>query len=53
MLTYLIQFWLNNSDSITYWKSRLQDAGRDNLLVARLADIQSLRHDFESLLKDE
>ncbi|CDN11285.1 hypothetical protein RintRC_7365 [Richelia intracellularis] len=48
----VIQFWLNNSDSITYWKSRLQDAGRDNLLVGRLADIQSLRHNFESLLKD-
>ncbi|MDJ0619027.1 MAG: hypothetical protein QNJ63_20170 [Calothrix sp. MO_192.B10] len=48
----VIQFWLNNSDSIAYWKSRLQDAGRDNLLVARLADVQSLRHEFESLLGD-
>ncbi|WP_088242611.1 hypothetical protein [Calothrix rhizosoleniae] len=48
----VIQFWLNNSDSIIYWKSRLQDAGKDNLLVARLADIQSLRYEFEFLLEE-
>ncbi|MDJ0675240.1 MAG: hypothetical protein QNJ36_07670 [Calothrix sp. MO_167.B42] len=48
----VIQFWLNNSDSVTYWKSRLQDAGRDNLIIGRLADMQSLRYEFESLLED-
>lgn len=46
----VIEFWLNNGDSIQYWKTRLKDAGRDNLLVARLADIKSLQAEFESLL---
>lgn len=46
----VVQFWLNNSESINYWKARLQDAGRDNLLVARIADIKALQAEFESLL---
>ncbi|MBE9035583.1 hypothetical protein [aff. Roholtiella sp. LEGE 12411] len=46
----VIQFWLNNSESVNYWKTRLSDAGRDNLLVARVADITALQAEFESLL---
>jgi hypothetical protein len=46
----VIQFWLHNSDVVNYWKSRLDDAGRDSLLVARVADIQALRNEFEFLL---
>ncbi|MEB3279349.1 MAG: hypothetical protein VKK42_10570 [Lyngbya sp.] len=48
----VIGFWVNNSDSIQYWKSRLEDAGRDSLLVARVGDIKSLRTTFESLLNE-
>ncbi|MBD2355162.1 hypothetical protein H6G41_11110 [Tolypothrix sp. FACHB-123] len=46
----VIQFWLHNSDSINYWKRRLTDAGRDNLLVARVADFTALQAELESLL---
>ena len=46
----VIQFWMNHSDHIRYWKARLQDAGKENLLVARVADINSLQAEFESLL---
>ncbi len=46
----VLNFWMKNSDSIQYWRSRLSDAGRDNLLVARVADIKSLKAEFESLL---
>lgn len=46
----VINFWLNNAESIQYWKTRLQDAGKDNLLVTRLADINSLQAEFELLL---
>jgi hypothetical protein len=46
----VIEFWLNNAESIQYWKNRLRDAGKDNLLVGRLADIKSLQAEFESLL---
>ena len=46
----VIQFWVNHSEPIRYWKARLNDAGHDNLLVARVADIRSLKAEFESLL---
>lgn len=46
----VIQFWVNHSEPIRYWKTRLCDAGRDNLLVARVADIGSLKAEFETLL---
>ncbi|MBR8840356.1 MAG: hypothetical protein DSM106950_41805 [Stigonema ocellatum SAG 48.90 = DSM 106950] len=46
----VIEFWMNNSESIGYWKSRLIDAGTDNLLVARVADIQALQAAFDLLL---
>jgi hypothetical protein len=46
----VIQFWVNNSDSIRYWKASLTHAGKDNLLVTRLADITALQAEFESLL---
>lgn len=48
----VIQFWVNHSEPIRYWKARLDDAGRDSLLVARLADIHSLKAEFETLLNN-
>ncbi len=48
----VIHFWMNNADSIQYWKTRLEDAGQQNLLVARVADIKFLRNTFESLLEN-
>ncbi len=46
----VIQFWLNNSEHIRYWNTRLRDAGKQNVLVARVADLTSLKAEFESLL---
>jgi hypothetical protein len=46
----VIQFWVNHSEPIRYWKARLDDAGGDNLLVARVGDIKSLKMAFDSLL---
>lgn len=45
----VIQFWLHNSERIQYWKHRLDDAGNQNLLVARLADFQALKAEFDLL----
>ncbi|MBO3462459.1 hypothetical protein G7B40_028220 [Aetokthonos hydrillicola Thurmond2011] len=47
----VIQFWMNNSESIGYWKLRLNDAGNENLLVGRIADIKALKTEFELLLE--
>ncbi len=46
----VIHFWLNNAESVRHWKQRLEDAGAQNLLVARVADLEALRMEFESLL---
>lgn len=46
----VVNFWVNNSEKVHHWQERLKDAGHDNLLVARVADVQALRHTFESLL---
>lgn len=29
----VITFWLNNAEPVRHWKTRLDDAGRENLLV--------------------
>ncbi|BAB76456.1 hypothetical protein ACN23B_23875 [Anabaena sp. FACHB-709] len=50
VLDTVVQFWMNNSESICYWKTRLTDGGNENILVARLADITALQAEFESLL---
>lgn len=47
----VISFWLNNAEPISHWKQRLRDAGAENLLVARVSDIDSLKAEFESLLQ--
>jgi plasmid maintenance system antidote protein VapI len=49
----VINFWLNNNEKVSHWKKRLEDAGSDNLLVARVADLDSLKIEFETLLKPE
>ncbi len=46
----VVKYWMHNSESIQYWKYRLSDAGKDNLLVARVADIKGLKAELESLL---
>lgn len=48
----VVDFWMNNVDSVRHWKKRLEDAGRESLLVARVADIKSLQAEFESLFGD-
>lgn len=47
----VLNFWLNNVETIQHWKQRLEDAGRENLLVARLADFQAIQAEFEHLVR--
>lgn len=48
----VINFWINNAELVGHWKQRLEDAGSGSLLVARLADLNSLKSEFESLFSD-
>jgi len=45
----VVNFWVNNSESIGYWKERLKDAGSENILVGRVANVKSLQAEFEKL----
>ncbi|HIK54721.1 MAG TPA: hypothetical protein IGS37_06130 [Synechococcales cyanobacterium M55_K2018_004] len=47
----VIDFWFRNEEQIRHWKRRLEDAGSENLLVGRLADVRALRIEFDALLK--
>jgi hypothetical protein len=47
----VIQFWLNNGDTIYHWRSRLDQAGDQTVLVARVADVEALRLEFEQLFQ--
>lgn len=46
----VINFWMKNEEKVSYWTERLEDAGNQNLLVARVGDIEGLRGTFESLI---
>ncbi|MGQ4648360.1 hypothetical protein [Lyngbya aestuarii] len=46
----VIKFWVNHSERIRYWQTELNDTGENNLLVSRVADVKSLKAEFESLL---
>jgi len=45
----VIQFWLHNPETVSLWKHRLQDAGKDNLLVSRLSNWQYFRRELQML----
>jgi hypothetical protein len=47
----VLNFWLENSDSVKYWKRRLQDAGEGTVVVARVADDRALRQELELMLR--
>ncbi len=48
----VIQFWVNNAEQVKHWRSRLESADGQSIVVARVADVQSLRSEFETLLRD-
>lgn len=45
----VVNFWLSNVEVVRHWKQRLEDAGEQNLVVARLSDLRSLQAEFEQL----
>jgi plasmid maintenance system antidote protein VapI len=47
----VVDFWINNADTIRHWKHRLEDTQGQSLLVSRVANIQALKHEFEFLFE--
>lgn len=49
----VVNFWLNHGSQVKRWQKRLDDAGTESVVVGRLATMQSLRSELESLLDKE
>ena len=45
----MIDFWLSHEDSIKQWKQELDNSHNDNLIIARVANVEALRQEFEHL----
>ncbi len=50
VLEAMIKFWLHNENSVKQWKYQLESAKNDNLIVARVANFDILRHELEHLI---
>lgn len=46
----VVRFWLQHGSQVQHWQQRLQDAGDKSVVVGRLATLNSLRSEFESML---
>jgi hypothetical protein len=46
----MVEFWLNHAEGIQKWKNELEILGKDNLIVARVANVAWLRYEFEELI---
>lgn len=49
VINTVVDFWVNNPQKIEYWAKRLEDAGLENLLLARVGPLEALRDSFETL----
>ncbi len=47
----VIEFWVNNPQKIQYWANRLQAAGQENLLMARVGKLEALKSRFDHLFR--
>ena len=45
----MIDFWLSHEDVVRQWQQELETVQDDNLIIARVANLESLRQEFEYL----
>jgi hypothetical protein len=50
VIVTMINFWLKQEDSIRHWQLELKNAGKENLIVARVANFDVLRTELQNLL---
>jgi hypothetical protein len=50
VIATMINFWLKHEDSIKHWQLELKNAGKENLIVARVANFDVLRTELQNLL---
>ncbi|MCW6037959.1 hypothetical protein K4A83_17005 [Spirulina subsalsa FACHB-351] len=49
MLSTIVNFWLKHEDSIRFWQEELHRAGQESLVIGRVANVNILRVELESL----
>ena len=52
VVSTIVNFWLNQADNVRHWKAELDSAERNSLIVGRIANLNSLRHEYEALFED-
>jgi hypothetical protein len=48
----MVNFWFKHESKIRYWQKELESLGQDNLIIARVANVEILRQEFEHLLQE-
>ncbi len=51
VLAEIVNFWIQSEEPIQHWKQELAVVQEESLLVGRVANSDSLRHEFESLFE--
>ncbi len=52
VLEEIIKFWVQSEAPIQHWKKQLQTVREESLLVARVANSEALRQEFETLWQE-
>ena len=47
----MVNFWLKNEEKVRYWQQQFKPVPTEEILMARVANIDALRFEFESLLE--
>lgn len=46
----MVQYWVNNRERVKHWGDRLRDAGKHHVVIGRVADVEALQLELESIL---
>jgi hypothetical protein len=49
----VVEYWMQNVNTIRHWKRRLYQAGEGSLIISRIAEFDALRTEFEFLLNGQ
>ena len=50
VVSSIVNFWLQNEEKVRYWQQNFPSVNPETVIVARVANIEALRLEFESLL---
>ncbi len=48
VINTMVDFWLKQEEDIRYWQNQLKNASKETIIVARVVNLEALRHEFEA-----